>query len=186
MGIYLIIWAVLAIDPNYFGDWLLENVLVFLSLPLILYFEKRIGFSKLAALCLFLFFTLHAVGAHYTYAKMELFDGITAFFGWERNHYDRIVHFSFGFLLFLPWMEVLRRYLPGGRSAMAVTLLLLFSMGGAYEIVEWGAAEVFNPELGISFLGAQGDQWDAQKDMALGHLGALLAFVLLYKSRYAL
>jgi putative membrane protein len=41
--------------------------------------------------------------------------------------------------------------------------------------VEWLAAEAFGGELGMAYLGTQGDVWDAHKDMLLASVGALLA-----------
>ena len=37
------------------------------------------------------------------------------------------------------------------------------------------AAELFGGDLGIAFLGSQGDPWDAQKDMAMAGIGAAIA-----------
>ncbi len=47
-----------------------------------------------------------------------------------------------------------------------------------FELFEWGAAEFFGGDLGIAYLGTQGDVWDAQKDMALASLGALTTISL--------
>jgi putative membrane protein len=44
-----------------------------------------------------------------------------------------------------------------------------------FELFEWGAAELFAGDLGMAYLGTQGDIWDAHKDMALASLGALVA-----------
>ena len=40
------------------------------------------------------------------------------------------------------------------------------------------AAVVFGGDLGVAYLGTQGDVWDAHKDMALASLGALIAMTL--------
>jgi putative membrane protein len=52
---------------------------------------------------------------------------------------------------------------------------LTMSSSASYELIEWGAAVVFGGDLGIAYVGAQGDPWDAQKDMSLAALGAMLA-----------
>jgi putative membrane protein len=44
-----------------------------------------------------------------------------------------------------------------------------------FELIEWFVAEVFGGDLGVAYLGTQGDVWDAHKDMALASLGALVA-----------
>ena len=172
---YLAIWLLLAIRPSYRDDWLLENLLVFVAAPIVVWLHHRRPFSTTAAMLLWLFFILHAIGAHYTYAEMPWLSQFADYCGWQRNHYDRIVHFLFGLLLFRPLFEQLSAAFTTPRSRLIVTLLILFSASGFYEIVEWLAAQWTHPELGTAFLGTQGDQWDAQKDMVLAHLGALLA-----------
>lgn len=179
--IYLMIWFALAINPRYREDWLLENILVFISVPLIIYLDRRFSFSRLAALCLFLFLSLHAVGSHYTYSETPLFTLLSEMSHLERNHFDRIVHFLFGFLLFVPLLDLFRHLASSSRLRVVVTVLVLISASGIYEILEWLATEVTHPELGIAFLGTQGDVWDAQKDMALAHLGTLLALLIWHK-----
>jgi putative membrane protein len=48
-----------------------------------------------------------------------------------------------------------------------------------YEIVEWGVVKFSgNSKVGIDFLGAQGDIWDAQKDMGLAILGSVVAMLI--------
>jgi len=172
---YAIIWLLLAIRPNDRDDWLLENLLVFVAVPIVIWLQRRLPFSNRALILLWIFFVLHAIGAHYTYAEMPWITPLTDYFAWQRNHYDRLVHFLFGLLLFRPLAEQLSTAFPHKGSRLVVTLLVLFSASGMYEIIEWLATEWTHPELGIAFLGTQGDQWDAQKDMVLAHLGALLA-----------
>jgi putative membrane protein len=52
---------------------------------------------------------------------------------------------------------------------------LTMSTSTLFELIEWLVAEVFGGDLGVAYLGTQGDVWDAHKDMALASLGALLA-----------
>jgi putative membrane protein len=47
-----------------------------------------------------------------------------------------------------------------------------------FELFEWGAAELFGGDLGVAYLGTQGDVWDAHKDMALAALGAVIAMLV--------
>lgn len=173
--LYLFIWIVLAIDPWYREDWLLENLLVFFSLPIIVWGERSFGFSRGAAWMLFIFFTVHAIGAHYTYSEMPWFTEFTRLFGFERNHYDRLAHFLFGFLLFLPYFELFNSFGKSRRHAYLFTFVFMFAASGFYEVLEWVATEATNPDLGVAFLGIQGDQWDAQKDMAMCYLGTIMA-----------
>ncbi len=174
---YLIVWLYLSIDPWYRDDWLLENLLVFIALPIIIWADKQIIFSNTSLWMLFIFFVLHGVGAHYTYSEMPWFSPITHFFGFERNHYDRVIHFLFGFLLFLPFYELFVIFHKSTKTALIFTLIFLIAASGVYEVIEWIATEITHAELGIAFLGIQGDPWDSQKDMILCYLGSVLAFL---------
>ncbi len=176
--VYILIWLVLAIHPSYRNDWALENILVFIALPIIIGSEKRFGFSNTSVWMIFVFFVLHGIGAHYTYSEMPYFNPVTEFFGFERNHYDRLIHFLFGLLLFLPFYELFSFFQKSHKLISILTLLFLFSASGFYEVAEWLITQMTHPDLGTAFLGVQGDQWDAQKDMACGYLGALIAALL--------
>ena len=55
-----------------------------------------------------------------------------------------------------------------------------------FELFEWGAAELFGGDLGMAYLGMQGDVWDAHKDMALASLGAFIAMLLTALLNYKL
>jgi len=178
---YIVIWILLALNPWYRDDWLLENLLVFIALPILLWSDHKIHFSTASAFMLFLFFVLHGVGAHYTYSEMPWFSPITHFFGFDRNHYDRVIHFLFGFLLFLPFYEFFSSFQKAAIHTFLFTSVFLIAASGMYEIIEWVATQITHPDLGMAFLGVQGDQWDAQKDMACSYLGTLLASLVFYR-----
>jgi len=173
-GVYILVWIIMAINPKYPQDWLLENVLVFLIFPLIVWMDTKYKFTSTSLILLLIFASLHSLGAHYTYAEMKHFDMITHFFGFERNHFDRLVHFLFGLLTFRIIFEMLIPNILTVRSILLSTLTMIISISTLYEILEWLAAVVFHPELGIAFLGTQGDIWDAQKDTISAILGALI------------
>ena len=126
---------------------------------------------------IFLFLCLHEVGAHYTYSETPFGDAVTNFFGWERNHYDRLVHFSFGLLLAYPFYDLCRRHVRPPLEAwnFVIAMALIAALSGLYEIIEWSAAEILAPERALAFLGTQGDVFDGQKDAALAFLGAVVA-----------
>ncbi len=178
VGLYALVWLWSAIEPFSRSDWLLENLLVFIGLPVVFFLNRRYDFSPLSIGAIFLFFIFHSIGAHYTYAEMPLFHWFSVWFGLGRNHYDRVVHFLFGFLLFQPMFECF--YKAGSACSMAgfVALCLLISLSSLYEILEWLVVISVYPELGAQFLGIQGDEWDSQKDHALGALGAFIAYVI--------
>ena len=183
LGVFLLVWVALAIDPNYRQDWLLENLLVFIAVPLLVWMHRRRPFSPGTCIALFVFFVLHEVGAHYTYAEVPVEAWSQAalglspseVLGLERNHYDRVVHFLYGLLVTpaaLELMDARVRTTPWWRWMLLVTFVSSHSL--LYELVEWAAALVFGGELQMAYLGTQGDVWDAQKDMALALLGSLI------------
>ena len=99
--------------------------------------------------------------------------------GWDRNQYDRIVHLAYGLLLAYPIRELFLRVAQvKGFWGYFLPVVLTMAASMFYELVEWGAAEIFGSELGLAFVGAQGDVWDAQKDMWLATLGALIAMIV--------
>ena len=55
---------------------------------------------------------------------------------------------------------------------------LTMSTSMMYELIEWGAAKLLGGDLGMAYLGTQGDIWDAHMDMALASLGALIAMMV--------
>jgi putative membrane protein len=173
-AIYIVVWTIMAINPKYPQDWLLENVLIFLFFPFVLWMDKKHTYTLLSIILLLIFASLHSLGSHYTYAEMEHFNAITHFFGFERNHFDRFVHFLFGLLVFRILFEMIASSTVSTKSALTFTLTMIISISTFYEMLEWLAAVILHPELGMAFLGTQGDVWDAHKDTALAMLGALI------------
>ena len=62
-------------------------------------------------------------------------------------------------------------------------VMTVLGLSGLWEILESWVASAVHPELGITYLGSQGDVWDAQKDMAAAFYGALLCVTLLMIAR---
>lgn len=140
---------------------------------------RRFAFSDLSYLLFAIFMSLHAVGSHYTYSEVPLGDWMRDATSWQRNHYDRLVHLSFGLLWAYPFRELAMRHCrapPGFAAACALAFML--ACGAAYEIVEWAVAATVDPTAGQAYLGTQGDEFDGQKDMALAGLGAVLAMTV--------
>lgn len=189
LGLYAVVWVLCAIDPLYPADWAVENILVAVFVPLLVWQYRRAPLSNLAYTCLFLFFCLHSLGSHYTYAEVpwdrwwQALTGhsLQAALGFERNHYDRLVHFAYGLLTTPVWVEILQRHVGrlDGAWRWLVPLTFMLSHGSLYELIEWAAAVVFGGDLGEAYLGTQGDIWDAHWDMLLAGLGSALALALL-------
>jgi putative membrane protein len=188
LSIYAAIWIALAIEPVYRHDWLLENMLVLAAVPVLVLTGRRLRFSNFTYTCLFVFFVFHSIGSHYTYSLVPYdawFESVTgrsldALLGFERNHFDRFVHFLYGLLIAPAAVEIFAHYgrYPASWAVLFPTLFM-FAHAGIYETIEWAAALVFGGDLGQAYLGTQGDIWDGQKDMALAFAGTVFMMVAL-------
>ncbi len=123
--------------------------------------------------------------AHYTYSEVPFGFYLSEVFHFSRNHFDRIVHFSFGLLLVYPVRELLIRFANiRGFFSYYLPIDVVLACSGLFEIIEWLFVMMVNPELGDAYLGTQGDIWDAQKDMVLATIGALIATILILISSF--
>ena len=176
MAAFALVWALLAIRPVDRFDWLLENLMVFLGVPYVIWRYRHSPLSNLSYVCLFLFGVLHLVGAHYTYSLVPAGFELQQALGLTRNHYDRIVHFCFGLLVSIPVLEAQSRIakLKSWWSYM-LPVAVTASFSCVFEIIEWVIALLVDPAAGNAYLGTQGDEWDAQKDMAVAIVGAVIA-----------
>lgn len=185
---FAVLWIALAIRPLHRPEWLLENVIVFVGVPVLILLHKHLPLSKVSASLIFVFLCLHEVGAHYTYAEVPYdrwFESLTGkglndWFDWERNHFDRVIHFLYGLLITYPVREiVLRMSHAKGFWTYLLPVLVVISTSTIFELLEWLAAVIFGGDLGAAYLGMQGDIWDAQKDMALAAAGSIVATIIL-------
>jgi len=169
-----------AINPKYSDGWLLENYLVFLFVPLILIVSIYFKLSNLSYTLITIFMILHVIGSHYTYAETPFGYILQDWFGSARNMYDRLVHFSFGFLIAYPIREVFVRLgRTKGLWGFYFPIELTLGFSALYEIIEWLTVQATSPGAGLAFLGAQGDIWDAQKDMALAGIGSVITMIII-------
>ena len=191
---FTLLWIALAVSPVDRSDWLLENVLIAAGVAVLLATRRSLPLSTTSYALIFCFLCLHAVGAHYTYSLVPYDDAFRAVtggsldeaFGATRNHYDRVVHLAYGLLLVLPFRELLMMK-AGVRGFWSYFLPvdLALSTSALYELIEWAAAIVYGGDLGAAFLGTQGDEWDAHKDMALAGLGAVIAALAIWATNRA-
>ncbi len=178
--VFLAVWVWAAIDPLYRDGWLLENILVFIAVPIILLTGRYFQLSNVSYTLITMFLVFHVIGSHYTYAEVPFGYTLQSMLGATRNMYDRLVHFSFGLLLAYPMREVFVRITKvKGFWGFYLPLDITLSFSAGYEIIEWITAELVDPAAGLAFLGVQGDVWDAQKDMVLAGCGALIAMLLI-------
>ncbi len=176
--IFSIYWIIMAFNVHERYMWFIENVLMFIFLTIILVTYRKFKFSALSYTLFFLFLILQTTGAHYTYEFVP-FDWITNTFHFERNNFDRLVHFSYGFLLAFPIRELFIK-ITNTKNILSFLIPIQWALGtGAlYEIIEWLFAILSNEGESNAFLGSQGDIWDAQADMALAGLGAFITMII--------
>jgi putative membrane protein len=171
------VFIILGIDPADRKVWVAEVIPIVTVFVLLVVTFRRFRFSNYSYTMMSLWMFWHTVGAHYTFANVP-FDFVTDLFGFERNHFDRIGHFIVGFYAFAVAELAIRRGWAKPFWAILSGIFLIGMVAAAYEIVEWIFAVVDGGDAGIEFLGAQGDVWDAQKDMLADILGAIFASVL--------
>lgn len=177
--LFLAAWAATFLGTTDKANWWTENALTILFIGGLMLSYRRFRFSDASYTLMFVYILLHIYGAMYTYAENPLGYWLQDLFHGQRNHYDRIVHFSFGFLLAYPMRDYFRNHFQWPNwVCWVLPVEITMSFSAAYELVEWAVAEVFFPAQGAAYLGSQGDVWDAQKDMGLAFSGAVLAMVL--------
>lgn len=178
LAVYVAEFIIAGINPYSRDVWYAENgpIALLVAVIVILYI-RGVRFSNTAYAFMFVLPFLHTIGGHYTFERVP-FDWFNNLFGFERNMFDRVGHFAVGFYA-LPLIEYLverglvaRRWIAVTYAVFAMAFVAVF-----YEWIEWLYAEIWGGSAGAAFLGSQGDIWDAQKDMLMDVLGAVLTAV---------
>jgi putative membrane protein len=192
LALFAIWFGVWAIGPWHPDDFVLEHVMTVLFVVVLIWTYKKFRLSNISYTMIFIFMCLHVVGAHYTYSEVHnqawtntlggwvgVADAGDRLFGEGRNHYDRLVHFSFGLLMAYPVREVFVRVAKvRGVWAYYLPLDVVMSFSMIYELIEYAIAMLAGSDVGTAYLGTQGDEWDAQKDMALATLGGMITIAI--------
>jgi len=186
LAAYAVFAIAMGISPNHRADWALENSVPLLEVTLVVWYDWRHGFelTPISLRLIFIHVLMQVYGGHYTYAETPLFNWARDTFEWSRNHYDRLAHFSLGFCLVIPIRDICLRWTPLASSkswAAFFSLTTITAIAGLWEVWEWIVADLAYADLGATYLGTQGDVWDAQKDIALAPLGALVALAVFSK-----
>lgn len=185
--VFLLIVVVSGFSPGSRVDWALENLLVLLLVGTLVAVSRWFRLSATSITLVFAFLCVHELGAHYTYSLVPYDQWSSAWLGFSfdrasgvhRNHYDRLVHLSYGLLLAYPVREVLWRLTPlRGFWLFFVTLNIMLSTSAVYELVEWIGGAFLGNDTANAFVGAQNDPWDSQKDMAIAVAGAFASLLL--------
>jgi len=179
LAIFFICWLMTFINTPDRKNWFTENTLTAIFICSIVFTYKKFKFSDLSYTLFFIYILLHIYGAEYTYAENPFGYWLKDALHLNRNYYDRIVHFSFGFMLAYPMRDYFKNYMQWPDwVCWVLPVEITMSFSAAYELIEWLVADVFYPEEGVAYLGSQGDIWDAQKDMGIAFAGAILCMLL--------
>lgn len=177
---YVLLFVALGIAPFSRAVWWAENIpIVAIVVTLVVMYLRGVRSSNLAYVLMSVLLYMHTIGGHYTFERVP-FDWVTRTFGFERNHYDRIAHFSVGFYAFgIAELLIARRLVARPWIAYGFGVFAIGTVAAVYEIIEWIYAATEGGSAGAAFLGSQGDIWDAQKDMLADISGAVVAVALL-------
>lgn len=176
-GLAMIVSGVSYIGACYKDVWVFELILGWIAVAALLLTSGKFRFSRMVYYLVGIHFLVLAIGAHYSYAEMPLFNWLRDVFDLQRNYYDRVGHFMQGFVPAIVAREfILRRSKLGkGKLLSALVVFTMLGLSAFYELIEWWVAVFIYPEQGIAWLGMQGDIWDAQQDMFQAFLGASAA-----------
>ncbi len=162
------------------ATWWMEIAPVLVVWPLLLLTHRQFPLTPLLLGLIFVHACILMLGGHYSYARVPLGAWIQQAFDMGRNPYDGIGHLAQGFIPAIAARELLLRKtgLQRGGWLFTVVTACCLAISAIYELIEWVVA-ISIGQGADEFLGAQGDPWDTQKDMAMAWLGAMLAQVLL-------
>jgi putative membrane protein len=162
--------------------WVLEVFPILIALPILIITYNKFKFSNFVYVLIILHSLVLILGSIYTYAEVPLGFWMQDWFGFERNHYDRIGHLAQGFFPALLARELLIRKSPlkPGKWLNFIIISICLAVSAFYELLEWWAAASQGASAD-AFLGTQGDPWDAQWDMFLALIGASVALLVFSK-----
>jgi len=181
-GIY--VFVVCGVSPYSRSVWWAENIPIILLVLALVVIYRFYRFTPTSYALMFCLIILHTIGGYFTFERVP-FGFVTDMFGYSRNNYDRMAHFSVGFYAY-PIAELLlfKRLVSSRWILFLFPIFTILAVAGAYEIFEWQYAMCAESSAGTAVLGSQGDVWDAQKDMFADGLGAILstvAFCFIYR-----
>ncbi len=169
-----------AYHPDTEFDLALENGAVSFLLIALIATYRRFRFSDLSYVLIFVYLCLHEYGAHYKYSDVPVGEWLKPILHTKRNHFDRIAHFSFGFMLAYPMREIAMRVLKvRGRWLYYLPVECTLALSAIYEMLEALAANLLTPERGEEFVGMQGDMWDSQEDMFMAGIGSVAGVLII-------
>lgn len=184
LGVSLLVFAWSLIHPYDYGVWFFEILAPVAEVAVLALSFRRFRFSNLAFVLVGIHFIVLAIGAHYTYAEMPLFNWLKIHFDLARNYYDRVGHFCQGFIPAILAREILLRTTPlkSGKMTGFLSVCMCLAISAFWELLEMWMVKLFHSDSGQEWLGTQGDPWDTQNDMLMALIGSILAVLLLSKA----
>ena len=177
---YALLFIACAIAPYSRATWWAENIPIVMIAAVLAGTFSRFRFSNTAYVLACVLLYMHTIGGHYTFERVP-FGFVTDLFGFHRNHYDRIAHFSVGFYGYgIAELCARKRWVSSAIVLWLFPVFAIFTVAAGYEIIEWIYAATSDPTAGGAFLGSQGDIWDAQEDMLADGLGGILATTMFF------
>ena len=178
--LFFICWICTFVNTTNRANWYTENTLVLFFIIALTISYKKFKFSDLSYTLMTIYILLHIYGAEYTYAENPFGYWLKDALHLNRNHYDRIVHCSFGLLLSYPMRDYFKNHFQWPNwVCWTLPCEITLSFSAMYELIEWLVADIFFPSEGVAYLGSQGDIWDAQKDMGIAFVGSVTAMIIL-------
>jgi putative membrane protein len=162
-------------------SWILEVGPGLAGVAVLIAVYRRFRMSNVVYVCVFLHVLILIYGGFYTYAMTPLGNWAKDAFHWQRNHYDRVGHLALGVFPALYTREILLRTSPlrRGKWLFFIICSICLAIGAFWELLEWWTTLIVASDVGVAFLGSQGDVWDAQWDMLLALVGAVISLVAL-------
>jgi putative membrane protein len=160
--------------------WWLEVSPGLAGIIILLATYRRFQFTTLCYALVAFHICVLCVGGHYTYARVPVFDWLRPIFAWQRNHFDRLGHFTQGFVPAMIAREMFIRLNIVNRKKWIPFLVVsvCLAISAFYELIEWWTA-ISSGSASNDFIGSQGDVWDTQEDMFFALIGAVCALLLL-------
>ena len=182
IAFFVAVWIWSAIRPVNRLHWFFDNILVFIIVPIGIFLKgTHAELSDLSFALPIVFASLHLLGAHYSYVQVPFGTRVGSWFSIDRNNYDRVVHFSWGFLFTYPFFALYGLILPISRPWVYIfTFASIVAIAAIYEIFEWIGAEIFGHGEPDRFLGFQGDIWDTQKDIVVAAIGSSIILGMIF------
>jgi len=176
--VVLLVWS--GMHPHDRFTWWLEVAPIFIGVPALILLYPRLRLTPLVYTLIWVHCGILMLGGHYTYAQVPLGFWMERWFGFTRNHYDRIGHLAQGFIPAMLAREIFIRRSPlaGSRWLPFMVVCFCLAFSAFYELVEFWTA-LAEGGAATDFLGTQGDPWDTQWDMMLALIGSIVSLLLL-------